>query len=456
MGGRRVDLLVGIRNCFIVCSWWQYCMGCLSLPVSEAVAISILVILATISLVLLIRSQIVVRDVSKQKPNGPTQKRQRSESSVNIADRLSDLGMRGYAGRFIAHGIDAAMLSRLTSVDLQELRIPIQDRLRILAAEDEIKRRSEARHDFVRRFVAVAVSVGFAAALARMIWVSEGTAPNLIEGEQLGRLGTAFFVILLGWEWHHKDLGIYKTTSLYRFIVDVAVVITSLFFLISYANQRIWLISLAAIFAWYVVWDFVNFVEDPNFRSRPSPFRGPATNALWLGYFVVIGVLTIFLTPTFLHTMCLCIAILAGVFCLTLQGNYPENWDLTRRLLAVFLLLLLFVVFSFGVFPQTLLANELQVYTAEVENGRVVVSGRVRLANVAVRVGSKLIQSDADGSFHETIEIPTECIVRVRYGAEVFEKTIVHCDAKGNAGPAGPVGPKGDIGPRIIGASSSA
>jgi hypothetical protein len=136
--------------------------------------------------------------------------------------------------------------------------------------------------------------------------------------------------------------------------------------------------------------------------------------------------------------------------------KFPENWDLTRRLLAVFLLLLLFVVFSFGVFPQTLLANELQVYTAEVENGRVVVSGRVRLANVAVRVGSKLIQSDADGSFHETIEIPTECIVRVRYGAEVFEKTIVHCDAKGNAGPAGPVGPKGDIGPRIIGASSSA
>lgn len=257
---------------------------------------------------------------------------------MQIADWLRELGMSEYAASFAENGVDATVLRHLTSVDLQELGVPLAPRLKMLAAiaelprDEELKRRSDARLDFVRRFVAVAISVGFAGVLVKMNWLAEGSWPSLREWEQLFRLSTAFLVILLGWEWHHKDLGIHKTTSVKRFIVDVAVVIASLIFLISYAHELIWLGSLVAIFALYVVWDLVNFSEDPTLSGRPNAFRGPLTNGLWLFYFVGIFCLALLLSPTFVHTVLVCIAIVTGAWFLTQQGNKPDAWNWNERI----------------------------------------------------------------------------------------------------------------------------
>ena len=46
------------------------------------------------------------------------------------------------------------------------------------AAEDVRQARADARADLVRRLFAVAISIGFAATLARMQWVQNGRLPE--------------------------------------------------------------------------------------------------------------------------------------------------------------------------------------------------------------------------------------------------------------------------------------
>jgi hypothetical protein len=215
----------------------------------------------------------------------------------------------------------------------------------------------------VRRFVAVTVSVGFASALVRMPWLAEGTSPSLLEWEQLIRLGTAFFVILLGWEWHNKDLGIYGETGVLRFFVDVLVVLAAFIFLVSSTHELVWLASLVAIFALYLVWDAVNYwprflVFRAQHRTLRAMFRmfrtdeamrnkvrGPFTNFVWLVYFAIIFCCEVFWTRTFLETFFVCLAIVGGVLCLAHQGSKPDEWTWRGRIIAPLILLMLFGLF---------------------------------------------------------------------------------------------------------------
>jgi hypothetical protein len=53
-------------------------------------------------------------------------------------------------------------------------------------SDDTRQARAEARADLIRRLFAVAISVGFAATLARMSWVQNGTRPNSIRRSSSG------------------------------------------------------------------------------------------------------------------------------------------------------------------------------------------------------------------------------------------------------------------------------
>jgi SAM domain (Sterile alpha motif) len=308
---------------------------------------------------------------------------------VRIADLLRDISMSQHAASFANSGIDEIdekVLRHLTSADLRKLDVPLPDRLKILAAIAELpqesKRRGDARLDFVRRFVSVAVSVGFAAVLVRMTWLTDGSWPSLTEWEQLFRLVTAFFVILLGWEWHHKDLGIHKETNILRFIVDVAVVAVSLIFLISSVrNERVWLLSLVVIFSLYVVWDIVTFwprfiafcvwrttpwEKLKHLWSRRDKILGPLTNLMWFVFFLVIFLLFRFLfdQPTLKHTELLCFFVVLSAIALTWQGNKPTLWTWPRRLVVTLVLFVLLVLFLFGT-DETLFSSELRVDNAQ-------------------------------------------------------------------------------------------
>jgi hypothetical protein len=142
----------------------------------------------------------------------------------------------------------------------------------------------------------------------------------------------------------------------------------------------------------------------------------------------------------------LCLFVALGAIVLTLQGSKPDDWKWPARLLVTFGLLVSLIVLLF-VTDQKLLPSELRVDEAQIVNGRMVIAGRVGLANAAVSVGSNVVQSDPHGGLRETLNVPPACAVRVRYGAEIFEKNFKNCDPKDNVGPIGPPGPKGDPGP---------
>jgi hypothetical protein len=107
--------------------------------------------------------------------------------------------------------------------------------------------------------------------------------------------------------------------------------------------------------------------------------------------------------------------------------------------------------------PQPLLSSELRVDEARIANGRLVLSGRVGRPNITISVGNEVIQADANGHFHtEALQPPPTCVLRVRYGTEIFSNTFKECDPrpdigpaglKGSDGPQGFQGPRGDMGP---------
>ena len=311
--------------------------------------------------------------------------------------------------------------------------------------------RSEARHDLVKRLVAVTISVGFASALIKMSWLSDGTLPNVVELEWLARLSTALFVILLGWEWHHKDLFRHSETGVLRFLVDVAVVITGLIFLISSTHASAWLLCLVAIFAFYVVWDIVTFapfVDRLSRQRRPFSWKlkaffaklyrdpGPGTNVLWLIYFGGIFLLyqcmfpTINLVPTFKHTLLLCFFIIVGALFLTFQGNRPHAWTWNSRLLVIYYLFVFFVFSFVRLIDQHLLPSELHVDQAKVQDGQMVISRRVGRPDARISAGIFSTATSApDGNFRiETRNIPPTCHVQIRYGTSSSNVTLAHCE----------------------------
>jgi len=184
---------------------------------------------------------------------------------------------------------------RLTRDDLREIHIKAGHRQTILDGIGEIERGSDTladdRKDFIRRMFAVAVSVGFATRLVTMNWIKgEKLIWPLSHNEkmELFRLIVGIFVVVSGWEWYHRDLRDRPLKSPWRFYIDVAVVILTIFFLFSSDKEEVWLSSLVLIFFLYVMWDVSSYLE---FRSSASAAvlesisSSFVTNFIWLAFF---------------------------------------------------------------------------------------------------------------------------------------------------------------------------
>ena len=145
----------------------------------------------------------------------------------------------------------------------------------------------EPRFDFIRRFVAVAVSVGFATLLVNMKFVKEGVLPTSFEQQTIARLLTGFVIFLFGWLWFHRDLETKirqkaNSISILRFFLDALIVVASLIFLVSSYHQLSWLIALEVIFFLYVVWDILLIFE----TRATDAWRGTAITSIATLYYL--------------------------------------------------------------------------------------------------------------------------------------------------------------------------
>jgi hypothetical protein len=123
------------------------------------------------------------------------------------------------------------------------------------------------RADFMRRWFAVAVSVGFAATVVEISWVSAGTFPSGDEWHQIARLSVAMTATLLSWEGYLLSIAGKPLYDFPRFALDVVLVLVYLVLLISSKHQYYWLWLHALTFGFYLIWDYLT-VSDARHRER--------------------------------------------------------------------------------------------------------------------------------------------------------------------------------------------
>lgn len=217
--------------------------------------------------------------------------------------------------------------------------------------------RAEARADLVRRLFAVAISVGFAATLARMKWVQDGRLPDPGEFNQTIALGTALLATILSWDGPLLTLRDRPLFGFWRFLVNVVLVFIYMFLLMASMHPGCLLWTLATIFVLYVVCDTLAIREhlasyDPavtsegdasaarvwnvyaaGFANKPGIQTGPVVTLVWAVYFVLLALIADGRADA--HVRTACVFALIGVIGYRLddgrrQRNGAERYPVER------------------------------------------------------------------------------------------------------------------------------
>jgi len=120
------------------------------------------------------------------------------------------------------------------------------------------------RDDFMRRWFAIAISVGFAATVVDMDWVKNGTWPDLAQQEQLARLFVALVATILSWEGYLLSIKKKPLDDLIRYFTDILLVFLYLFLLLTSRFEHFWLNIHSLIFGIYILWDVCTIALYPE------------------------------------------------------------------------------------------------------------------------------------------------------------------------------------------------
>jgi FtsH-binding integral membrane protein len=201
------------------------------------------------------------------------------------------------------------------------------------AKEEAQEARSRSRADFMKRLFAVAVSVGFASPLTRMSWIEHGTTPNGDEWRQIVILATALLATIGSWEGYFFAIANRPLKGVWRFIIDITLVLIYMILLISSgqpsSNLNLFLLILVVIFILYISWDaltiheyaayyYYNTNEIPKRHTVFTTYRrgicpkkteggvrqGHILTLLWALYFVILLIMRLALGFDNVYMMC--------------------------------------------------------------------------------------------------------------------------------------------------------
>ena len=199
----------------------------------------------------------------------------------------------------------------------------------IVDSEDFRRARADARADLVRRLFAVAISVGFAATLARMSWVQNGRLPDPAEFDQMIALGTALVAAILSWDGPLLVTMDKPLFGFWRFLLNVVLVFVFMFLLMASMHPGCLIWTLAVIFALYVVRDVltigghiasydhaaagatgasaidVGTVYAGGFTNKAGIEPGPAVTLVWAAYFLLLALIADGRADAHIRTSCL-------------------------------------------------------------------------------------------------------------------------------------------------------
>lgn len=242
-------------------------------------------------------------------------------------------------------------------------------------SDDAQRARADARADLIRRLFAVAISVGFAATLARMTWVQNGTLPDPAELNQTLILGTALLAAILGWDGHLVAMSDKPLFGFWRFLINLALVFIYMFLLMASAHPECMLWTLAVIFALYVAWDVLTMREqiaryDPavagESRATAAQIRsvyaggftgaahvapGPAITLAWSGYFILLALIGNGRAYAHIRTTCALALIGLVGFWIDTTARHDDGAHPMRRRILVILVALIAATIYFRLRP---------------------------------------------------------------------------------------------------------
>jgi hypothetical protein len=228
-------------------------------------------------------------------------------------------------------------------------------------SEDLRHARADARADLVRRLFAIAISVGFAATLARMTWVQNGRLPDPAELNQTIALATALLATILSWDGPLVSMCEKPLFGFWRFLVNIALVFIFMFLLMASMHPGCLLWTLAVVFVLYVVWDVLTIREhvasyDRTLAGVTSASVGqiwnvyvggllgrariastPVVTLAWALYFVLLAIIADGRADAHVRTSCLFALIGVVGYRLDEAGREGEgaDGDMLRRSLIV-------------------------------------------------------------------------------------------------------------------------
>src|SRR3954468_16773421 len=114
---------------------------------------------------------------------------------------------------------------------------------------EEPKNLAKIRADLIKELFPIAITVGFVERVSHMEWLLHGEAPSLSQREaaNLLRLLIATVLAILAWDWYHRDIKISPISSVWRYLLDVLIVLGYLLFMLTEEHHRAWITTLVII-----------------------------------------------------------------------------------------------------------------------------------------------------------------------------------------------------------------
>jgi hypothetical protein len=182
---------------------------------------------------------------------------------------------------------------------------------------NRLKAAAQNREDFMKRWFAIAISVGFATAVSNMPWLHDGRIfeANLPvdwdEIKQVFRLLVAVVATILSWEGYLNSISTKPLKDGARFFLDIALVFIYLLLLLTSKFPYFWVWIHAAVFPIYCIWDYLSIRAYPekyghsppaatnytptikevyvgSLGDDPKIYRGPAITLMWPIYFLAL------------------------------------------------------------------------------------------------------------------------------------------------------------------------
>lgn len=222
--------------------------------------------------------------------------------------------------------------------------------------QKSLKDLAKNREDFMKRWFAIAISVGFATALSNMPWLKSGVGLSRdlpVDWDQVRqcfRLAAAAIATILSWDGYFQSISNKPLTDSPRFFIDIGLVFLYLFLLLTSKFDYFWLWIHATAFLIYIVWDRLSiglhrsaYVNPGHGNYEPSIsevyrgcftgderiYPGPAITIMWPLYFWSLPITHHFFLPDDIRDRALTTLIYAT---LVITGLFAYRYDKKVRL----------------------------------------------------------------------------------------------------------------------------